>query len=302
MENNCNFVNSRGLLKSCTFYSQYPKSSCNNDNEYLKNMVNSDKMFDGMSIYVCSDLLQYFVNNILQLINKKFVLVSGDSDLCVPIESINENDFNKLIYSSNLIIWYTQNTRYQNHNKIFQLPIGLDYHSISDNPNHTWKLLEEKSMPIEQENILKNIIENSKSFYERISQIYVNFSMVNDRFNQRKQSLINIPNNLLKMNINFIKRTDNWRIMSKYTFVLSPFGNGMDCHRTWEALCLGCIPILKAPNFVNLFEGLPVLFVNDWNEITQDLLLKTIEKFKNTNFDYNKLKLNYWVTKINCYK
>ena len=187
MENNCNFVNSRGLLKSCTFHSQYPKSSCNNDNKYLKNMINSDKMFDGMSIYVCSDLLQYFVNNILHLINNNFVLVSGDSDLCVPIESINENDFNKLIYSPNLIIWYTQNTRSQNNNKIVQLPIGLDYHSISDNPNHTWKLLEEKSNPIEQENILKNIIENSKPFYERIPQIYVNFSIKNDRFNQRKQ-------------------------------------------------------------------------------------------------------------------
>ena len=302
MENNCEYVNSRGLLKSCTFYSEYPKSSCNNDFEYLKNMINSSKMFDGMSIYVCSDLLKYFVNNILEFINKKFVLVSGDSDLCVPIESLKENEFNNLIYSSNLIIWYTQNTRYQNHNKIVQLPIGLDYHSISENPNHNWKLSEENSMPIEQEIVLKNIINNYKPFYERIPQIYVNFSLINDRFNQRKQSLINIPNNLLKINNNFTKRTDNWNIMSNYTFILSPFGNGMDCHRTWEALCLGCIPILKAPNFVNLFEGLPVLFVNNWNEITEDLLLKTIENFKHTNFDYNKLRLNYWVNKINSYQ
>jgi len=41
-------------------------------------------MFNGMSIYVCSDLLKFFVNNIFPKINKNFILVSGDSDLCVP--------------------------------------------------------------------------------------------------------------------------------------------------------------------------------------------------------------------------
>ena len=42
--------------------------------------------------------------------------------------------------------------------------------------------------------------------------------------------------------------------MIKYTFILSPAGIGLDCHRTWEALCLGCIPIVCIPEFKNLFE------------------------------------------------
>jgi hypothetical protein len=82
--------------------------------------------------------------------------------------------------------------------------------------------------------------------------------------------------------------------MKNYTFILSPFGNGMDCHRTWEALCLGCIPILNAPNFKELFKNLPVLFVDNWKDINQELLDKTIEQFKNTNFNYSKLTLDYW--------
>ena len=86
--------------------------------------------------------------------------------------------------------------------------------------------------------------------------------------------------------------------MSKYTFVLCPFGVGMDCHRTWEALCLGCIPILCAPIFKKLFEELPVLIVNNWKEITEELLNSTIEKFKNLSFNYDKLLLKYWVEKI----
>jgi hypothetical protein len=31
-----------------------------------------------------------------------------------------------------------------------------------------------------------------------------------------------------------------------YAFVASPYGGGPDCHRTWEALILGCIPIVKS--------------------------------------------------------
>ena len=90
MENKCKIVCSRGLLKSCTFHSQNPKSSCNNDTSYLINMLLSNKNFDGMSIYVCSELLRFFVNKILPKITNKFILVSGDSDLCVPLEALSQ--------------------------------------------------------------------------------------------------------------------------------------------------------------------------------------------------------------------
>ena len=75
----------------------------------------------------------------------------------------------------------------------------------------------------------------------------------------------------------------------------------MDCHRTWEALCLGSIPILKAPNFKSLFEDLPVLIVNNWSEVTEDLLNITIINFKSKLFNYEKLTLEYWksIIKIN---
>ncbi len=296
MENKCYFVNSRGILKSCNFHSNNPKSSCNNDTKYLFFMLNN--MFNGMSIYVCSDLLKFFVNNILNKINKNFVLVSGDSDMCVPSEALNNNEINKLLNSPFLIKWFLQNTQVQNNSKMIQLPIGLDYHTISNDPTHIWKLPNEDHLPGAQELILVNIKELSKPFYERIPKIYVNFSKCNDRFGDRDKCIKNIPNNLMVFNDNFTKRTINWKLMSTYTFVLSPFGNGMDCHRTWEALCLGCIPIIKAPNFRKMFENLPVLVVNNWFEVNDELLSKTIENFKTKKFNFEKLSLKYWVNKI----
>lgn len=296
MENLCYFVNSRGILKSCVFHSPQPKSSCNNDINYLHVMLKY--MFNDMSIYVCSDLLRYFVNNILPKINKTFVLVSGDSDLCVPIEALSRIEMNKLIKSPFLIKWFAQNTTLQYDSKIIQLPIGLDYHTISANPNHNWKMSNESHLPRDQELILVNIRENTKPFFERIPKIYVNFTIGTDRFNDRRDSLNKIPNDLLVYYINFIKRTENWKNITDHAFVLSPFGNGMDCHRTWETLCLGSIPIVRAPGFKKMFEDLPVLIVNDWSHVTEELLNSTLQDFKNKQFNYEKLKLSYWVNKI----
>ena len=296
MENLCYFVNSRGILKSCDFHSKNPKSSCIDDARYLFEMVSN--MFDGMSIYICSDLLSFFVIYILPKINKTFVLVSGDSDLCVPKEALKYEQFNLLINSPFLIKWFLQNTQIQDNSKMIQMPIGLDFHTISNNPSHGWKLSNEGHLPGAQELVLVNIKESSKPFYERIPKIYVNFSKKNDKFGDREQSLKSIPANLMIFNDNFTKRTINWKIMSKYTFVLSPFGIGMDCHRTWEALCLGCIPIVKAPNFRKMFENLPVLIVDDWSEVNNELLLKTIIGFEKRTFNYEKLCLKYWTDKI----
>lgn len=297
-EDKCIFVNSRGLLKSCDFHSNNPRSSCNNDFTYLIEMTNSNKMFDGMSIYVCSDLLNFFVNKILNKINKKFVLVSGDSDLCVPMEILNQQETYKLLNSPNLIKWFLQNTRIQDCDKMVQMPIGLDYHTISNNPSHKWKMDNEGYLPKDQELILMNIKNNSKPFNERKLKIYVNFSLNSDRFKDRKSALEIINHNLIEINNTFTKRTHNWKIITDYAFVLSPFGNGMDCHRTWETLCLGSIPILKAPNFRKLFQDLPVLIVNNWSDINENLLKKTIDEFQYKNFNYDKLKLSYWINRI----
>src|ERR1700722_11865528 len=55
-------------------------------------------------------------------------------------------------------------------------------------------------------------------------------------------------------------------------FVLSPQGNGLDCHRTWEALYMGCIPIVKNSLLNDLYEDLPVVIVDDWAEVTEEFL------------------------------
>jgi hypothetical protein len=87
--------------------------------------------------------------------------------------------------------------------------------------------------------------------------------------------------------------------MASCAFVLSPQGNGIDCHRTWEALCIGCIPIVKSSGINSLFEDMPVWIVNDWTDVTEENMGKVLEDFKTRSFNYDKLTLKYWQSKIN---
>jgi hypothetical protein len=91
-----------------------------------------------------------------------------------------------------------------------------------------------------------------------------------------------------------MKRTETWKTMTDYTFILSPYGNGMDCHRHWESIILGCIPIIKSEEFRDMFSDLPVLNVKDWSDINDKLLEETIEKFSKIHFNCDKLTLQYW--------
>jgi hypothetical protein len=303
-ETQCTLVCSRGILGSCDVYSPHPQSSCAHDKSYLLHMLKSrENHLDGMSIYVCSELLSFFVKDILPNMAKKFVLVTGDSDMCVPREALTNQDFQTLVNHPLLLQWFAQNTKFQSHPKIVQLPIGLDYHTISQDPRHSWKKPEEGSMPRQQEAILMSLRRTMRPFFARELKIYVNFSLSNDRHGQRRDFLRTVPESLCVKESKFIRRTDNWNQILRCAFVASPFGMGMDCHRTWEALCLGAIPIVKAPHFSAMFSGLPVLVVNRWSDVTENLLRQTIHSFRNKPFDgYNKLNLDYWKHTIRKYK
>ena len=83
-------------------------------------------------------------------------------------------------------------------------------------------------------------------------------------------------------------------------FSFSPPGNGIDCHRIWECLYLGCVPIvLKNTTSFGDFIDLPILFIDDFAEVTKEFLEQQILKFH--PFDpssFNKLDLNYWKSLI----
>eukprot|EP00966_Prymnesium_polylepis_P250357 5789120-Prymnesium_polylepis.1 len=59
-------------------------------------------------------------------------------------------------------------------------------------------------------------------------------------------------------------------------FAIAPYGHGRDSYRAWEILACGSIPImLRDRSFIldqSKFAGLPILWVDQWDEVTPALL------------------------------
>ena len=103
--------------------------------------------------------------------------------------------------------------------------------------------------------------------------------------------------------------------LPSYKFIISPEGNGIDCHRHYEALMAGCIPIVEKNSLVmEKYKDCPILYTENYSEITEDYLNYVVEEMSSTIYDFSSLFLstyseldqksakdsgNYWMTRLN---
>jgi hypothetical protein len=298
-ETTCKWVSSRGLLKICDKHNKVPESSSRHiDSDLLDNLNDYDVL------HICSWLtLSIFMRHHAPKIDKKIIIVTNDSDFSAPVfekpvgasDYIAKDEIMNFINSDYCVHLFAQNCTL-NHPKVTPIPIGMDYHTFTIN-----------APPLKQEVLLNSIKSFGSPFYERIIKCYGNYHFgIQGKYytSERIDCLTNVDKSLCFYEPTMVSRDITWRNQTNYAFVLSPAGGGYDCHRTWEALILGCIPIVKRFNhpFEKLFEHLPVLMVDNWSDITQILLDNTIEEFKNRKFNYKKLTLEYWKNLIFSFK
>ena len=69
--------------------------------------------------------------------------------------------------------------------------------------------------------------------------------------------------------------------LSGSKFMICPIGNAIDCHRNWEVLYMRRVPIMtRDPYLQKLFENYPVLFVDKYSDVTEELLLANDHLFQ----------------------
>ena len=75
--------------------------------------------------------------------------------------------------------------------------------------------------------------------------------------------------------------------------MICPQGNGVDCHRNWEVLYLGRVPVMKKSEYLQeLYKDYPILWVNDYMDCTKALLSDNNHLFEQAqNIDSNLLDL-----------
>ena len=226
---------------------------------------------DGDLVWVRHIALPQFVAEVLPHARARFGLVTGDEDWSIP----------SMFAGSQVILddphvghWFTQNHDGTDRSgKVSGIPIGLDFHTISNRRKWGhWPMT-----PAEQEAQLAALVARMPPPAERALRVHADFNL-----NQHKKQAFGEPRPVVEAQLrknpcvdfqeHRVRRELLWETKTRYAFVASPHGNGLDCHRTWESLVLGNIVIVKRSPLDPLYDQLPVVILDDWGEITADNL------------------------------
>ncbi|ABU43639.1 hypothetical protein AR158_C093L [Paramecium bursaria Chlorella virus AR158] len=262
--------------------------------------ITSDKLYDFCksmkfgATYVKTDFIkfrtyQYIVSNSgwrndnnIVFLEITPVLVTGHSDY-----DISERELD-IIRLPNLRAWFCQNRNIQ-HPKVIAFPLGI---TNKDEPNS------------EIHRIIGNtdrILEVSKTPKDIKNLVYLNITVKN--FPEERQKIIDFYNDKPWVSVGKCEITEEGHrkfLEDIYScrFCFAPRGNGIDTHRIYESLYLRTIPIVKKHIAMEQFTDLPILFVDNWDNITEEYLNEQYDIIMAKDWNLDKLKINYWYQKI----
>lgn len=215
---------------------------------------------------------------------EKFNLVTHNSDINFTSKEIDY----VLNLFPNIDTWYTQNL-VASHPKVKPIPIGIANPKWSHGNQDRFTKIQLKKV-------------------NKFQGVYINFNIsTNPRARQECLAKIGFPYNLqleknypdassIKAHDNFVESTQERYLsdMAASYFTMSPIGNGVDCHKTWEALYMKSIPIVTRWYGVEKFKelGIPIVIIDDWCEFKDlDLSEENYKKIWN-NFDSKNINFN----------
>lgn len=168
--------------------------------------------------------------------------------------------------------------------------------------------------------VRNNIISNQIGSHNNLVMCAILTSTDQRRRGHDKINRSNILTNLSKNGIHN-KLEDPITYFSSlptYKFIISPEGNGIDCHRHYESLMAGCIPIIENNDKIkNKYNGCPILYTTDYSEITPRYLEHVYDEMVNKTFNFSNILLscqsltiqneikkngNYWCERLNGFK
>lgn len=290
-------VNKYGIAYSCDFHPHELVS----DIEFI-DPKDYKYIYYGSVVYVISSALKDWFNKIypeLLIKNIKIILVTGDAVKSNPLESleIDKDALNKIKKEGVIYHWFCQNCDIDSEDYLTPIPVGLDYHTIHKKNYwgefQTHNIIQDLDINFLSRNRLGNF--NNRK-YDLFCDIHLNSHNMSERIIAFEKSK-DISNVFFVCER--IKRSEYWKKMKLSKFIISPPGVGLDCHRSWEALALGVVPIIKSSKLSKIFQNLPVLIVDSFEEINDELLRSY--KLQN-NYDLKKITLKFWIDQIKMKK
>ncbi|HSX10507.1 MAG TPA: hypothetical protein VLF94_02165 [Chlamydiales bacterium] len=238
--------------------------------------LNPRDVKEGGTIFVKIDMVEPFFRDIHPLLPHPYILITHNGDDSAPMA------FRPFLDDPKLIAWFTENPEGEPHPKLHPIPIGLANRCWAHgNPDWVQKAID-KNTPKRHLLYLNLTIQN---YYAERWEVFQLFRGAPYCYRPAK------------------KRFDSYLDdLAASQFILSPRGNGLDTHRLWESLYLRSYPIVKTSPLDPIYEGLPVVVIQDWTEVTERFLRQTYEEMSQKTYNYEKLTMAYWKKLIDSYK
>ncbi|KAJ3068156.1 hypothetical protein HDU98_008690, partial [Podochytrium sp. JEL0797] len=255
-------------------------------------------MRNGTVIFVDAWQLGEFVDHVAPKIGISYVLISGDGDGDGP--AMPKSKTSQFAKSPLLLRWYVMNCNgiEAGLGKITCMPIGLNQ----------WGDKREK---------IQEVIEHGHGLNHGLEWKPLNLSAKLDKYLLASFGIGTNPGVRQPVYDYFCNSTRSHtadvvncqfgavdqltfysEVLAASRFAISPHGNGLDCYRTYEALLLNVIPIVKTSSLDSLYEDLPVLVLQSWEDLTVELMAETEVKFAATKWNFRKLYAEYWYHKV----
>jgi hypothetical protein len=225
------------------------------------------------SIFVYTHLVASFFQQVLPRLDNRFVLITHNSDVEVDAR------FLPVLADPRIVHWYAMSVKFQ-HPKLTPVPAGV--------ANAMW--------PHGDVNALAAASVAAPA--ERKPVVYCNFDV-------RTNPVFRTPllERLARSDVAWMAPKKPYAEfladMASCRWCLSPPGNCLDAHRTWEALYLGMVPILaRTPPIEWLHAGLPVILLDDLGAIDRALIEREAAALEGRTFELEKLTMRYWYRRV----
>jgi hypothetical protein len=231
-----------------------------------------EDVHDGEVIFASTYHARRFFENVEPGIQAGYRLITHNSDLPVDEELFK-------LCTEKLQVWYAQNATWKDE-RLVPIPIGLEnlhhYHA----------------------GVPKEYLGLRLHAGPRMNRILAGFAVVTNPQERQRVSEIAQAAPLVDTLSSWLGQQEYLKTLVNYRFVLSPPGNGLDTHRTWEAMYLGVVPIVKDSVAMRSFErlGLPVWIVQSWDELRSlsEEDLDSHYQERQRKFEAPPLFMDYW--------
>lgn len=247
---------------------------------------------DGDIIFVKTDFFDFFVKDVINRINGKFIVITHNGDLSAPD---GQNDAPRIgmpkYIASNIL------SREYGHKLISHHGQNLWWYNKTTHPRPAFS----HCLPIGMENRQYAIGKNIHLYIEALQKFVINRPILSKEDANKKPLLLiafypksRVPDRTTVWNIlgvtktlhPFYNYTDlshmQWlEAIGDHKFVLAPFGHGLDTHRISEILLMGGYPVMRRSTISSCYDDSDNIYPD--HEINKKEGITTNTNIRNTN-------------------